>query len=98
MNGDGPEPPVGRPQIEEILDEQRARWDRGERPLVEDFLAQHPTLREDAEATVDVIYHDFVIRQALGESPSRERLPAPLPRMDRCARPSVRGGQGPVAG
>ncbi len=80
MNGDGPLAPVGRPLIEEILDEQRARWDRGERPLVEDLLAQHPTMREDAEATVDVIYHEFVIRQALGESPSAEdylrRFPA----------------------
>ncbi len=52
----------------------------GERPLVEDILAEHPTLVEDAEATVDVIYHEFVIRRARGESPCPEdylrRFPA----------------------
>ena len=80
MNGDGPERPVGRPRFEAILDEQQARWNRGERPLVEDLLAQHPTLREDAEAALDVIYQEFVIRRALGESPTPEdylrRFPA----------------------
>ncbi len=80
MTGDGPDPPDCRPTLDAILDEQQARWDRGERPLVEDLLAEHPTLVEDAEATVDVIYHEFVIRRARGESPCPEdylrRFPA----------------------
>ncbi|MGO9469832.1 MAG: protein kinase domain-containing protein [Isosphaeraceae bacterium] len=80
MNGDGTAPPGGRTLFDAILDEQQARWNRGERPLVEDFLAQHPTLREDAEATIDVIYHEFLIRRARGESPCPEdylrRFPA----------------------
>ncbi len=80
MNGDGSAPRVGQPSFDAILDEQKSRWDRGERPLVEDLLARHPTLGEDAEATLDVIYQEFVIRRALGESPSPEdylgRFPA----------------------
>jgi len=72
MNGDGPAQLGRRTLFDAILDEQQARWDRGERPLVEDFLAQHPTLREDAEATIDVIYHEFLIRRARGESPCPE--------------------------
>ena len=80
MNGDGPAPRIGQPYFDAILDEQKSRWDRGERPLVEDLLARHPTLGEDAEATLDVIYQEFVIRRALGESPSPEaylrRFPA----------------------
>ena len=47
---------------------------------VEDLLARHPTLQADAEAAVDVIYQEFVIRRARGESPSPEdylqRFPA----------------------
>jgi eukaryotic-like serine/threonine-protein kinase len=80
MNGDGLAQPVGRPLIEAIVDEQKARWEKGERPLIEDLLARHPTLRDDAEATLDVIYQEFVIRRALGESPCPEdylrRFPA----------------------
>ena len=80
MNGDGLAQPVGRPLIEAIVDEQKAGWEKGERPLIEDLLARHPTLREDTEATLDVIYQEFVIRRALGESPCPEdylrRFPA----------------------
>ncbi len=70
MNGDASEPPDGRPSLDAVLDEQQARWQRGERPPAEDFLARHPSLRDDAEAALDVIYQEFVIRRALGESPS----------------------------
>jgi hypothetical protein len=80
MNGDGDSPPADQPTFDAILDEQQVRWNRGERPLVEEILADHPTLQADAEAAVDVIYHEFVIRLARGESPSAEdylrRFPA----------------------
>jgi tetratricopeptide (TPR) repeat protein len=72
MNGDGESPPGDQPTFDAILDEQEARWNRGERPLVEELLAQHPTLQGNADAAVDVIYHEFVIRLARGESPSPE--------------------------
>ena len=41
-------------------------WHRGERPTVEDYLARHPTLRADAEAVVDLIYQEYVIRRRVG--------------------------------
>ena len=46
---------------------RRRRWLRGERPTVEDYLAGHPALREDAEAVVDLIYQEYLIRRRLGE-------------------------------
>ncbi len=80
MNGDAESPPGGQPTFDAILDEQQARWSRGERLLVEEILAQHPTVQADVGAAVDVIYHEFVIRLARGESPSPEdylrRFPA----------------------
>ncbi len=80
MNDDGPAPLSERPLLETILDEQEARWKCGERPSVEAFLAEHPSLAADAYAAVDVIYHEFVIRLARGESPTPEeylkRFPA----------------------
>jgi Protein kinase domain len=72
MNAEGIAPPGDRPIFEATLDEQQTRWDRGERPSVEELLAQHPTLQTDADAAVDVIYHEFVIRLARGESPCAE--------------------------
>jgi hypothetical protein len=80
MTCDGPQPPAGRRLFEAILDEQQARWNSGERPPAEDFLASHPALGDDAEAALDVIYQEFVIRRAQGESPCPEdyfkRFPA----------------------
>ena len=83
--------PVGRPLFEAIVDEQKAGWEKGERPLIEDLLARHPTLRDDAEATLDVIYQEFLwIRRALGEShrAPRRLSPARFPGLGR--RASVR--------
>ena len=79
MNGDGTTQPVGRPLFEAILDEQKHGWDRGERPSVENLLERHPTLRDDTEATLDVIYQEFAIRRALGESPRPEDYLARFP-------------------
>ena len=80
MNEDRPQPPAAELQFEAILDEQQARWNCGERPSIEDFLARHPTLQANADAALDLIYQEFVIRRARGESPSPEdylrRFPA----------------------
>jgi eukaryotic-like serine/threonine-protein kinase len=80
MNGEGPEPAVARLELEAILDEQETRWNRGERPVVEDLIAKHPALRENADAAIDVIYQEFVIRRDCGEFPAPEdyirRFPA----------------------
>jgi hypothetical protein len=66
MRGNEPPGLDGRTLLVTVLEEQEARWDRGERPTVEDYLAGHPSLRADAEAAV-VIYQEYVIRRRLGE-------------------------------
>ena len=57
----------GRTLLDSVLEEQETCWLRGERPTVEDYLAGHPALREDAEAVVDLIYQEYLIRRRLGE-------------------------------
>src|SRR5262249_3473934 len=49
-------------------DDQSRRWERGERLLVETYLAQQPALLEDPEAVLDLLYHEVVLRQARGEA------------------------------
>src|SRR6516165_1952430 len=62
-----------------LLDEQRARWERGEPVPVEDYLRRHPELRAGAEAVVDLIYQEVLLRkekgQVLGLSDCIRRFP-----------------------
>jgi hypothetical protein len=38
-----------------LLEEQSARWQRGEHVLVEDYLARQPGLHANSEAMLDLI-------------------------------------------
>lgn len=58
-----------RTRIDDVLDNQRQRWTQGERPFAETYLSQHPWLRDDAEATLDLIDHEVVLRVEAGEKP-----------------------------
>jgi serine/threonine protein kinase/Flp pilus assembly protein TadD len=48
----------------EQVDEMVAAWRRGERPLVEEFLARHPELGEDA--AIRLIYEEVCLRHEVG--------------------------------
>ncbi len=67
MRGNEPRRADGRTLLDSVLEEQETCWLRGERPTVEGYLAGHPTLQEDAEAVVDLIYQEYLIRRRLGE-------------------------------
>src|SRR5262249_49654986 len=66
--------------VERLEEKQRACWLRGERVPVEAYLEQHPRLRCEPEAIVDLIYNEFLLRQQAGEAPRwqeyLERFPA----------------------
>jgi tetratricopeptide (TPR) repeat protein len=49
--------------------EQRVRWQKGERALVETFLEQHPVLRTDPQAVLDLIGNEMALRRQKGDSP-----------------------------
>jgi eukaryotic-like serine/threonine-protein kinase len=66
--------------IDGVLDEQRKLWTQRERVLAEELIARNPALRDDPTAIVDLVYHEFLLRRELGESPAPEdfiqRFPA----------------------
>jgi serine/threonine-protein kinase len=64
------EPPV--PPVADLLADQRARWSRGDRVLVEAYVRRHPALRDDGEALLDLIYNEVFLREQAGESPRRD--------------------------
>jgi tetratricopeptide (TPR) repeat protein len=57
----------GGPPADPLLDDQRARWRRGERVAAEAYLEQHPAL--PADALLDLIYQEIVLLQEAGEAP-----------------------------
>jgi serine/threonine-protein kinase len=59
--------------------DQRQRWQRGDRVLVEAYLDRYPVLREEPEHLLDLIYNEMVLREDAGATPQyaeyRERFP-----------------------
>jgi tetratricopeptide (TPR) repeat protein/predicted Ser/Thr protein kinase len=53
-----------------LLANQGARWRQGDPVRVEAYLEQHPGLRTDPEALLELIYHEVVLRQRRGDDPS----------------------------
>jgi serine/threonine-protein kinase len=49
--------------------DQRQRWQAGERVLAESYLQRHPLVRGDAEAAIDLVFNELLLRNRLGERP-----------------------------
>jgi serine/threonine protein kinase len=57
-----------------LVADMTAAWQRGERPLAEDFFSCHPHLWEDPEAAAELIYEEVCLRKKHGESVSTEAV------------------------
>jgi hypothetical protein len=62
----------GEPLMQSLLEDQSRRWQRGERVLVESYLAQQPGLQGDPEAALDLITNEVLLRRQAGEVPRLE--------------------------
>jgi tetratricopeptide (TPR) repeat protein len=60
--------------------DQAQRWRRGERLLVETYLARLPDLGADGEAVLDLIVHEILLREGQGEAPVPEEYLQRFPR------------------
>jgi hypothetical protein len=76
--GAGTMPPVSDPPSL-FQAEQRRHWERGERILVEAYLAEHPALGGDPEALLDLIYSEILLREEAGETPQLEEYQRRFP-------------------
>ncbi len=54
--------------LESLRADQFERWQAGERVQAETYLDRNPTLRDDPEAAVDLIYSEILLREELGEA------------------------------
>jgi eukaryotic-like serine/threonine-protein kinase len=69
-----------------LLKHQRQASRRGKPVPVETYLAQQPVLQADAQAILDLIYNEIVLREEIGESPRLEeyliRFPGLAPELE----------------
>lgn len=65
MKSDSLTPTSPASSLVSIRAEQVHRWRSGERPPVEDFLSRHPSLSDDTEAVMVLIYGEVLLREEL---------------------------------
>jgi serine/threonine-protein kinase len=59
--------------------DQRHRWQAGQPVRAEIYLQRHPEIAGDAEAAVDLIYGEFLLREKHGEAPSADEYAERFP-------------------
>jgi predicted Ser/Thr protein kinase len=64
-----------------LLDEQQARWARGECVPVEELLQDNAALGATADAVLDLIYQEVLLRQQRGERPQLEEYLGRFPHL-----------------
>ncbi len=57
-----------------LLVDQHRRWQSGARVSAESYLESAPVLNNDPEAAVALIYSEYLLREMLGERPSRDEF------------------------
>src|SRR5947207_10875009 len=67
--------------LEQLIADQRRRWQASDREPVERYLEQRPALRDDAEAVLHLIFNEVVLREHRGESPQAEEYQARFPQL-----------------
>jgi formylglycine-generating enzyme required for sulfatase activity/cephalosporin-C deacetylase-like acetyl esterase len=54
--------------------DQGERWHRGDRRSAEEYLERYPALQADHDSAVDLIYHEYLLREKLAERPPLEEF------------------------
>src|SRR5262249_13629562 len=58
--------------LDAALAEQRRDWMEGKRTPAAEWLRQYPALASDPALAAEVVYHEFTLREELGETPDWE--------------------------
>jgi tetratricopeptide (TPR) repeat protein len=59
--------------------DQWRRWHAGQRVPADDYLARHPAVAADPACALMLVYGEYLVREDLGEAPSREEYVARFP-------------------
>jgi eukaryotic-like serine/threonine-protein kinase len=73
------------PRLQQLCRDQRERWNRGDKALVETYVQRYPELRSDEELLLDFICGEYSLRAEHGESPAlaeyTKRFPGLAPQL-----------------
>lgn len=69
--------------VDELLDDQLARWNRDDRVSVESYVERFEVLRANGELLLDLIDHEILLRQQAGERPELVEYLARFPALAR---------------
>ena len=73
--------PLSTEELADVLRvDQRQRWHKGERVLAEAYLERYPALLAHPEASLDLIYQEYLLREGRGEGPRLEEYCERFPR------------------
>jgi serine/threonine protein kinase/WD40 repeat protein len=64
-----------------LLADQRRRWEGGDQVRVEHYLKRDPSLRDSGDVLLDLIYHEIILREASGESPTLSEYQTRFPHL-----------------
>jgi serine/threonine protein kinase/Flp pilus assembly protein TadD len=64
---------------ETLAQDMARRWESGERPLAEEYLARYPHLADDPDTALDLIYEEVCLRRQYGEAAAAEAVLARYP-------------------
>jgi tetratricopeptide (TPR) repeat protein len=70
---------VRSPLAAALAEEMAERWRRGERPQVEDYLAQHPELADQPDAVLQLLNEELCLCQEHGRTVDHQALLARFP-------------------
>jgi hypothetical protein len=54
--------------VEVLRADRREHWERGERIMAETYIERHPALQADPASAVELVYHETLLREELGET------------------------------
>ncbi|MFO0799717.1 MAG: serine/threonine-protein kinase [Gemmataceae bacterium] len=73
----GPLSPADRVAV--LCADQEARWRRGDRVPAEAYFARFPAVRADPEYGPDLVFHEYLLREGVGDPPPPAELAARFP-------------------
>lgn len=61
---------IPTPSLDKLLADLRERYEQGDSARIEEYLARHPSLREQRELVIDLVYNEILLRVKGGETPA----------------------------
>src|SRR5258708_20961069 len=65
--------------VAHLIEDMGRRWTAGEHPVVEEYLAHHPELRDQPEAAVQLVCEEICLREEHGLPVDPQEVRAPFP-------------------